>query len=89
MGRQAYHRVPPSTDRLPYHRVFRYSGSTNQPGRRGTGARVKLALSFSTDKTEAEGKQFPFIVNAEGLTALANAISNSNVGCLIDMELGG
>lgn len=82
---QAYLRVPPSTDRLPYHEYFDI-----QVQRIGEVAEVleargiKLALSFSTDKTEAEGKQFPFIVNAEGLTALANAISNSNVGCLID-----
>ena len=82
---QAYLRVPPSTDRLPYHEYFDI-----QVQRIGQVAEVleargiKLALSFSTDKTEAEGKQFPFIVNAEGLTALANAISNSNVGCLID-----
>ena len=74
-----------STDRLPYHEYFDI-----QVQRIGQVAEVleargiKLALSFSTDKTEAEGKQFPFIVNAEGLTALTNAISNSNVGCLID-----
>lgn len=82
---QAYLRVPASTDRLPYHEYFdiqvqRIGQIAEVLESRG----IKLALSISVDKKQAEGKQFPFIVNVEGLLALVNGIPNSNVGCLLD-----
>ena len=82
---QAYLRVPPSTDRLPYHEYFEI-----QVQRIGQVAEVlesrgiKLALSFVTEKEHTDPKQFPFIVNVEGLLALVNGVPNSNVGCVID-----
>lgn len=82
---QAYLRVPPSTDRLPYHEYFqiqvqRISQVAEVLESRG----IKLALSFITEKEHTEPKQFPFIVNVEGLLALVNGITNSNVGCVVD-----
>jgi len=82
---QAYLRVPACTDRLPYHEYFdiqiqRIGQVAEVLESRG----IKLALTFNADKKEAEKKQFPFIVNVEGLLALVKGISNSNVGCLID-----
>ena len=82
---QAYLQVPTCTDRLPYHEYFDI-----QVQRIGQIAEVlearglKLALSFNPDKESSTEKQFPFIVNAEGLVALATAITNANVGCLVD-----
>lgn len=82
---RAYIRVPAATDRLPYHEYFEIQktrlGQINEVlEARG----IKLAIGFSAGKELEEGKQFPFVRNAEGFIAMVRAIGSSNAGFLLD-----
>ena len=81
----AYIRVPAATDQMPYHEFFDLQGKRlNQIAEVLGGKEIKLAIGFSAGKELEEGKQYPFLRNAEGMTALVRAVSASNAGLLLD-----
>ena len=45
---------------------------------------IQLGVGFRAGKELAEGKDFPFIQNVEGLLALVKGVGKDNVGLLID-----
>ncbi|MEM9588503.1 MAG: TIM barrel protein, partial [Planctomycetota bacterium] len=45
---------------------------------------IRLAVGFRAGKELGEGKEFPFIRNAEGMMALINGVGANNVGLLLD-----
>lgn len=80
-----YIRVPAATDRLPYNEYFdvqrtRLAQIAEILGGKG----LQLAIGFRAGKELEEGKQFPFIRNAEGLIALVRAVGVSGAGLLLD-----
>jgi sugar phosphate isomerase/epimerase len=84
-AKRAFLRLPPATDRLPYHEYFdvqskRIAQAADVLQSRG----LQLGVGFFAGKDRAEGKQFPFIRNVEGLLALVGGIAKANVGYLID-----
>lgn len=82
---RCYLRLPAATDRLPYHEYFetqrdRLSQISQALEPRG----IKLGVGFNAGKELSEGKEFEFVRNVEGFTALISAVGSSNVGCLVD-----
>ena len=82
---RAYIDLPVATDRLPYHEYF-----STQQTRLGQiadvlgGKGIKLGVGFDATKELADTKEFEFVRNVEGLIAMVKAVSNDNVGFIID-----
>jgi sugar phosphate isomerase/epimerase len=84
-AKRAYIRVPPATDRLPYHEYFDVQRNRLTQIAEVLGARgIKLAVGFSAGKDLGKGKAFPFIRNVEGFLALAKAMTSKHAGILLD-----
>lgn len=89
----AYVAVPAATNRLPYPEYFDVI-RTRVDQIAGVLAKenIKLALYLSLPETTEEEKQFKFVADAEGFSALLRAITNENVGVAFDSwawHLGG
>ncbi len=81
----AYIRVPAATDRLPYHEYFDIQrGRLTQIAEVLSNRGIKFAIGFRAGKELEEGKQFPFVRNAEGLLELVRGIGVSGAGVLLD-----
>ncbi|WP_372894513.1 TIM barrel protein [Stieleria sp.] len=84
-AKRAYIDLPAATDRLPYHEYF-----TTQQNRLSQVADVlsakgiQLGVGFNSSKVLRESKEFDFVRNVEGLIAIVKAVSNPNVGYIID-----
>lgn len=78
-------RVPAATDRAAYPDYFEViRARLTQVAEVLAARKLRLAIGFYAGKDKAEGKQFPFINNAEGLIGLVKAISAENVGLIVD-----
>ncbi len=78
-------RVPAGTDRAAYPDYFEViRARLTQVAEVLAARKLRLAIGFNAGKDKAEGKQFPFINNAEGLIGLVKAISADNVGLIVD-----
>jgi sugar phosphate isomerase/epimerase len=78
-------RVPAATDRLPYHEFFEVVRKRiDQIAEVAGQHNIRVGLYFSAAIENREGKQFPFVKDAEGYLALFKACSASNVGLTID-----
>ena len=82
---RCYIKLPPATDRLPYHEYFdtqrdRIAQIADALAPRG----IKLGVGFSAGKDLGEKQEFSFVRNVEGLVALVNAVAADNVGFIID-----
>lgn len=81
----AWLRVPAATDRAAYPEYFEViRARLTQVAEVLSARELQLAVGFFAGKDRVEGKQFPFINNAEGLVALVKAISAENVGMIVD-----
>ena len=81
----SYVRVPAASDDNAYPEWFELqSGRLKQVAEVLSGKDIKLAIGFSAGKELDEGKQFPFIRNAEGLIALVRSVGVSGAGVLLD-----
>lgn len=82
---QGFVKVPPATDRAAYPEYFEVMRARLTQIAEVLGARkLRLGVSFDGTRGAGEGKQFPFINNAEGLIALVKALPAENVGLLVD-----
>lgn len=78
-------RVPPATDRLPFHEFFsviqkRIDQIAEVFGKEG----VQVGLYFTAIPSNAEGKQFKFIGDVTGFLALFRSCTAKNVGIIFD-----
>lgn len=78
-------RVPAGTDRAAYPDYFEViRARLTQVAEVLAARKLRLAIGFNAGKDKVEGKQFPFITNAEGLIGLVKAIAADNVGLIVD-----
>lgn len=77
--------VPAATDRAAYPEYFEViRARLTQVAEVLAARKLRLAIGFTAVKEAREGKQFPFVNNAEGLIALVKSVAADNVGFLID-----
>ena len=77
-------KVPPATDRLPYHEYFEaQKARIDAINEILAPQEIRLGLSFDAGKNTVGDKQFEFIRNVEGFTALINAC-HDNTGYVIN-----
>jgi sugar phosphate isomerase/epimerase len=78
-------RVPAATDQMPYHEFFDLQGQRlRQIADVLTSKDIRLAIGFSAGKELEEGKQYPFLRNAEGIIALVRSVGAANAGLFLD-----
>lgn len=78
-------RIPPATDRLPYHEYFNVIRKRiDEVAAVLAKEDIKLALHFSASSDAGVGKQFKFVNDAEGFLALFRACTAKNVGLAVD-----
>ncbi len=78
-------RVPPATDRLPFHEFFsimhqRIDQIAEVFGTEG----IQVGLYFTAIPSNAEGKQFKFVGDVTGFLALFRSCTAKNVGIIFD-----
>lgn len=84
-AKRAFVALPPATDRLPYPEYFdQVRDRLDQVGEVLRAKDIKLGVGFTAARDVAEGKQFEFVRNVEGLVALVKSVSAANVGYVID-----
>ncbi len=77
--------LPAATDRTAYPEYFEViRARLTQVAEVLAAHKLRLAVGFSGCKQAAEGKQYPFIANAEGLTALIKSLPAENIGMIVD-----
>ena len=82
---RCYLRLPAATDRLPYHEYFETQRARISQIAQALAPRdITVGIGFSAGKELEEGKQFAFVRNVEGLIALVSAVTEGNVGYVID-----
>lgn len=78
-------RIPPATDRLPFHEYFNVIRKrVDEVAAVLAKEDIKLALHFSASADSGVGKQFKFVNDVEGFLALFRACTAKNVGLAID-----
>lgn len=84
-GTTALLRIPPATDRLPYHEYFNVVRKrVDETAQVFAGQQLNLALTFSASSDSGAGKQFKFVNDVEGFLALVRACTAKNVGIALD-----
>ena len=77
--------LPAATDRLPYPEYFDVVRKrVDQIAELFGKENVRLALTFSPQSSATSDKQFKFVQDVEGFTALLRACTSSNVGIVFD-----
>ncbi len=78
-------RVPPATDRLPFHEFFTVvQKRIDQIAEVFGKEEIQVGLYFTAIPSNAEGKQFKFIGDVTGFLALFRSCSAKNVGIIFD-----
>lgn len=84
-GTTALVRIPPATDRLPYHEFFDVVRKrVDEMAQVLATNNLNLALAFSASSDSGTGKEFKFVNDVEGFLALFRACTAKNVGVAID-----
>ncbi len=78
-------RVPPATDRLPFHEYFAViQKRIDQVAAVFGKEEVQVGLYFTAIPSNAEGKQFKFVGDVTGFLALFRSCTAKNVGIVFD-----
>ena len=78
-------RVPPATDRLPFHEYFSVIQTRiDQIAAVFAAEDTQVGLYFTAIPSNAEGKQFKFVVDVTGFLALFRSCTSKNVGIIFD-----
>lgn len=78
-------RIPPATDRLPYHEFFNVVRKRiDEVAAILAKHSLTLALYFSAASDAGTGKQFKFVNDVEGFLALFRSCTAKNVGIVLD-----
>ena len=77
--------IPAATDRLPYPEYFDVIRTrVDQVAATFGKEEVRLALTFEVRCPQAEGKQFKFVRDCEGFSAIVRACTSKNVAIVFD-----
>jgi sugar phosphate isomerase/epimerase len=77
--------IPAATDRLPYPEYFDVIRTrVDQVAATLGKEEVRVALTFTPRCPEAEGKQFKFVRDCEGFSAIVRACTSKNVSIVFD-----
>ncbi len=78
-------RIPPATDRLPYHEFFNVIRKRiDEVATIMAKEDVKVGLHFSAAADQGVGKQFKFVSDVESFLALFRSCTSKNVGITVD-----
>lgn len=77
--------IQPYSDTLAYHENFeQHRTRISQVAEKLATKGIKLGLGIQAAASKRAEKQYEFVYNAEGLISLANAVTNDNVGIVLN-----